>query len=531
MELKHEIIHEYMEKCNNRLQITLDDDFNVSDNKPDIENVVKEWGEVIIDGIKTGQEKAVVDGMLHFSMLYIGKRESDDRRVPIRMEGKIHFSENVNLSCDAKDAQVSCKAYIEDITIKTINSRKISVKAIVSLNVICEELDNIRVVTGVLDEECSPQILHRDFEYLQMAVNMKDNLRIRESISLPAGKPNIGEIVWDDISLRNVNTRITDEGLGVSGDLNIFLMYIESGEGQSVQWYETTVPFTGNVDVSGCNPDCICYVAAEIRDKSIEPKADYDGEMRDVALEMSLDMDIRAYEECNKQAVEDMYYPCRDLKLTKTGKNLHKLVVRNNSRCRVSGNLKVEDYISMMQIVNSTASVIIDDYTRDKDGLMIYGAVMVNVLYMTSDDTSPMGSVGTVIPFSNKIEYGNCNPENVDYRVIGNVDQLQTSMSGNNQVDIKAAVSLDALIMENMNIEVIDECEVCDVDKEDYAKLPSMVGYMADGRSNLWNVAKRYHTTCDKIRSGNPKAAEHLKDWDMVSKGTKLLLVKCSESI
>ena len=44
MNLKHENIHEYVIKCTNTTQITLDDDFNVMDSKPDIDLIVKEWG-------------------------------------------------------------------------------------------------------------------------------------------------------------------------------------------------------------------------------------------------------------------------------------------------------------------------------------------------------------------------------------------------------------------------------------------------------------------------------------------------------
>ena len=40
--LKHENIHEYVIKCTNTTQITLDDDFNVMDSKPDIDLIVKE---------------------------------------------------------------------------------------------------------------------------------------------------------------------------------------------------------------------------------------------------------------------------------------------------------------------------------------------------------------------------------------------------------------------------------------------------------------------------------------------------------
>lgn len=52
MNLKHENIHEYVIKCTNTTQITLDDDFNVMDSKPDIDLIVKEWGMAVVNGVR-----------------------------------------------------------------------------------------------------------------------------------------------------------------------------------------------------------------------------------------------------------------------------------------------------------------------------------------------------------------------------------------------------------------------------------------------------------------------------------------------
>lgn len=58
MNLKHENIHEYVIKCTNTTQITLDDDFNVMDSKPDIDLIVKEWGMAVVNGVRVNQDKA-----------------------------------------------------------------------------------------------------------------------------------------------------------------------------------------------------------------------------------------------------------------------------------------------------------------------------------------------------------------------------------------------------------------------------------------------------------------------------------------
>lgn len=134
-----------------------------------------------------------------------------------------------------------------------------------------------------------------------MDVNMRDNLRIKESMSLPNGKTDISELVWDDVDVRNVSTRMTEDGLSVSGELSVFIMYIGNDAAGSVQWYETAVPFTGIIDVSGADPDSICYVGFNMTGKNIDVRPDYDGNNRDIAVELVLDMDIRSYKDSKRQ--------------------------------------------------------------------------------------------------------------------------------------------------------------------------------------------------------------------------------------
>ena len=107
MELKYDNIHEYTIKCSNTTQITLDDDYNVPDSKTDIDSIIKDFGLVVTDGVRVNQDKAQVEGNLKYAVLYIGKGQEGGRLIPVRLDGSLHFVENVNLSCDASDTDVT----------------------------------------------------------------------------------------------------------------------------------------------------------------------------------------------------------------------------------------------------------------------------------------------------------------------------------------------------------------------------------------------------------------------------------------
>ena len=109
-------------------QITLDDDFIVPDSKPDILKRITDCGEVIIEGLKAGDGKASVNGRMQFVLLY----RTDKKGAGFdSMEGSIDFGETVAVDGLSAGDTLKCTASLEDLSISIINSRKISVSAIV----------------------------------------------------------------------------------------------------------------------------------------------------------------------------------------------------------------------------------------------------------------------------------------------------------------------------------------------------------------------------------------------------------------
>src|SRR5690606_36072125 len=124
-------------KCKSTLQLTLDDDFNVPDVKPDIDKIIKEQGEIRITDVKAMNGKLLVKGALRFDVLYLS---GDDPRPVHNIAGEIPFDEVNNMELTCADDDPIVKWELEDLTAGMINSRKLSVKSIVQLNVAVEEL-------------------------------------------------------------------------------------------------------------------------------------------------------------------------------------------------------------------------------------------------------------------------------------------------------------------------------------------------------------------------------------------------------
>lgn len=519
VDLVKDNIHDYKIKNKATVQITLDDDFNVPDAKPDINQIVKERGLVHIQSVRVNDGKADVAGELEFGLLYI----SD---MPVNMSGHMDFQEKINVEGLVGDENTICFGEIEDLTIKAINSRKVSIKAILGLTVISEKLEDEQMAVGVDisrdNNESNIQIKNKDIDISEITCNMKDNFRIKENVELPTGKPNIAELLWYDIAIKSIETRPAEDGLAVSGEVSLFVLYMAADENQSIQWYETASAFEGMVDVSGCNADMIAYVSHQIQSCDVEVKPDFDGEDRVISVELVLDLNIKAYEEKQLSIIDDMYSPIEKIEIEKNVAHLHKLLIKNNSKCRINQRLKVGADNQILQICNCTGTAKVDDISVMDGGIEVDGVVIVNVFYVASNDNVPMGCIHGTIPFHHRIEVKGIgdNPDNIQYTINVNLEQLNAVMAGGEEIEIKAVISLDTICFEIMKENAIKGIDMCAIDDNVYNQIPSITGYMVKKDDTLWNIAKSHYTTVDKIQSCNKLQSER------VSQGDKLILIK-----
>ena len=75
MELIKKYIHMNREKGKAVTQITLDDDFNLPDTKPDLIRIILEKGEISLDEATITQDHVWLKGVLRFSLLYRSDQE------------------------------------------------------------------------------------------------------------------------------------------------------------------------------------------------------------------------------------------------------------------------------------------------------------------------------------------------------------------------------------------------------------------------------------------------------------------------
>ena len=204
MELVKKHIHMNRRRGNVTSQITLDDDFNVPDSMDDVEELILDSGEIQIESAKNLGEKVAVRGKLNFRVLY---RKPDGGLMTLA--GTLPFEENVNVPGLKEQDFLQAGWELDDLNIGLINSRKLSVKALVTLKIQAETLYDAEAAVDA-EFDGNVEILKKTITVAAIAVRRKDTFRVKEVLTLSGNKPDIDTLLWQDLRLRGVNTKPLD---------------------------------------------------------------------------------------------------------------------------------------------------------------------------------------------------------------------------------------------------------------------------------------------------------------------------------
>lgn len=516
MELKRITLHRRQEKGNAVSQITLDDDYNVPDYRPDIVKVLKEKGELRFDEVKAGNSALWVKGSLNFKVLYRSEQENGGISC---LRGEIPFQEKLNMDGLQDYEPVRVQGEVEDITIGVINSRKLNVRAVVVLRAVAEEERTEELTCGLEDGEEYEQKF-KEREVLQLLLAKKDICRQKNEIVLPSSKPNVREILWRSIELRNVESRLGDGRAGVTGEILLSVLYSDEEDGDRLQWYETTVPLDAGTECELDETDVVHRIRAVPASMEVEVKPDYDGEERILVLELALELDIRVWREERVELLDDLYSLKKEVVPIRKEHKTERLLVKNYAKSRLAETIELtEQQEKILQICACEGKAVIEREELTPEGVLAEGIVQVELLYITTDDHMPVGVVKEIFPFRQVVEVSDM-PAQTRVELDGGIEQLSAIMLDQEHIEIKALIHLDLMAFAEETADNIESIEEKALDMEKLKNSPGLTGYIAREGDELWNIAKENHTTVRSILNTNPIKGERL------SAGERILIVK-----
>lgn len=515
LELEKQNLRRNRLKSQTGTQVTLDDDFIVPDTMSDMAEVILDSGIIQLEPVKVQRERITVRGKLDFHVLY--RKEEGGLQA---LGGSIPFEEAINVpDLDEKD-YVSVSWQLEDLNTEMIHSRKLGIKAIVTLEAKAESLYDTEAAVDVRgeDDEIHLQVRREQIPAAAIALRRKDTYRLKQDITLPGSKPVIERMLWTEMKLAGCQAKPLDGQIHLEGTLMVFALY-EGGESGMVQWVEESIPFSGEVEMQGAAADMIPIIGLKLIHRDLEERPDYDGEMRELSVDAVIELDVRLYEEQELELLQDLYATNREIVLDTGEAVFDQILTRNFGKCRVAEKVEMETDPRVLQICHSSGSVKLDGVEVRENELAVDGVLEVKLLYLTDEDARPVQAATRLVPFHYEAETPGITEDSIWYLEPG-LEQLTAVMAGGGQAELRGVITLDLFVLQPETRQIILQAQVHPVDTEKMKAMPGIVGYLVQPGDSLWDVAKRFHTTEKSILEANELPGDAIKAGDC------LILVK-----
>ena len=497
-------------------QVIIQTDIIVPDVKPDISKILVIDADDFITSTETYPDRVLVEGSLKFKIIYTS--ENSDERVK-SIDYTYHFTQNVAIQGVRQGMKAKAKCIVEHVAYDIVNERKVNVKAIANMLVKVFEEERQQVAYSIEGSE-DVQVLRKTLRADTLVQTFEDKYSVSEDMDIPSGKPSIGEILRTDVAVAQKDVKIDENKILIKADINVKNIYASDDPSRLIQAVEHEVPFTKLIEVEEVSENSKCICDINIADYVIEIAQDNDGESRIISFKADVNVDLQVYETKFFDNIEDAYAPGKKLILNRSQVYIPSQTVYEKAQSLIKESIFVfDDKPGISEVLSVIAKPEVSQINVSDDRIEIEGVVDCKILYASSEEDSPMHCAESQLPFTHVIDAKGIIAEQ-RCSVDTFLTNLSYSLISGNEIEVRCAVESEIFYISGNEARVINSVEETALDESMRSKKASFILYFAQENDTLWDIAKMYSTTMEKIKKVNG-----ISDDEIIEPGRKILII------
>ncbi|MBE7039362.1 MAG: DUF3794 domain-containing protein [Ruminococcaceae bacterium] len=498
-------------KKNESSILLVEGDVIVPDVNPDIKKILMTDAQPAICEKIYENGKITVSGDLSVNVLYSPDISEEGAPKIKSLCTKLNFSDTFSFT--GENPSLSVKAEIVAINCTLLNSRKVNLKITLKLSLkayIPSELSFISLPSEELDAETKKQAV----TIHTTPVDVQKEFIFSETISVPAAKCDIEELLKTNITVVKGECKVSEEQLYIKGTVSISTLYSGFTDSFIHETMEHELPFAETLYVEGLSDDCICNVTYDVKDFSAICQNDENGDMRELLISLTICANITASKIYDVEFIDDLYFPGKKCELKREKKILKRGITEGQSRASLKNTFSLPKNSSALSRVYSVVSnPVIREYSLSEGKLSLIGDVTATVLY--SDTNGALHSETCEFSFRHDFDIDANEGEllcEYDISLLG----TNFNIYSESEIEIRTNVEFFLRLTENFTVDLILECNMEELPEN--TSLSQLVIYFVQKGDTLWNIAKHYNTTVKSIKDANKLES------DLIIPGQKLLI-------
>ncbi len=470
-------------------QALVETEVYLNPSKPNIEQILWTDGLVEILTTKVIRDRLIVSGVVKFKLVY--KSEEEENNI-YTMDTNVDFKEEMEMEGITEEMSAVVKANIEYIEEEILDERKLSLKALVSIEGKVEEVNTIEIIKGI-EEIKNLQTLKETIKYKEIYGRETSYAFVKEAFEIREDKPAIEEILKISINAYDTDSTVVDDRIIISGLVNARVIYYGENEISTV---EEEIPFNHFLEIPGALAESQGELIIEVVEGGYEVLENDEGELKILDLEVKLRISGLAFSENEKSLIVDTYSTKEKLKI---GTEEINLIENIKSIFHKEDIIKDLSQYKIREIYDLTGHPTIIDSRFEDDEIIIEGILVLQGIYLDEDS-------GEINTFREEIPYKSYFPMEerksdafIDLNV--ELESIRSNIS-NQELSINAVIKHKINVNRSRVLNIINTIEETGelIDKKNR---PSITIYIVQKDDILWDIAKRYNTTIEEILEGN----------------------------
>ena len=209
--------------------------------------------------------------------------------------------------------------------------------------------------------------------------NKNFEITIEGDSIIPDSKPDILSDICSTGNICIYKKEILEGKIRLDGNVNIYLMYLADGEGQSTRGFNANIDFTEILDFPDANAKMT--LDEKITIKNIECKV-LNG--RKVGFKVNLDIEAKVFLNENEEMISQIN-GIEDVQTQVVSLKMNSLIGQNVTKAMAKENVVIDANDNLMEIINTSLNIINKDTKISYNKVLAKADICFKMLYLTDD--------------------------------------------------------------------------------------------------------------------------------------------------
>lgn len=461
----------------------IDMEINLPDYCGDISRILHCFAFPNITSSSINSDKINLEGTVLVRLLYISNGEI------FSYEQSCDFSKQIDHNCDTVGAVLDITTAVQYLNCRAASSRKAEIHGAFVITAKISACQSRSVIDSINTDDM--QVNKDTITACSASGNASALINISQVADIGTDKSGIRSIIRNTAFPVIEETKQVSGKVLVKGELKVKTLY--KSEDNGVEYIENVLPLSQILDIEGVDENSTVDIKATLSSLDVAVKPSALGNMSLLDINAVVALNACSYNCIDFPVVKDAYSTVYETNCSFKNVSVDRIV--NTVSKTYIYNLEIPNISDISRVVDAWCDEISCRASLDDGNLIFSGALKGYVLYETEEGTLALKSDGGEFTFSENVGSAQsikCSPN----AVILGTDYILSD----NSVQIRANIKINAVVFECCNEKVVDDISVSDNPIDNGS---SLFIYYSHKGEKLWDIARKYNTTVNRIMSEN----------------------------